>query len=166
MTTPALSQRVLTTIALSDIKALPPEAQRLAEEKTPGLYGFNVAEGGQAEVRIPFAAPVDGRYAVWLHGAAGAGQGTYLAYRVDKGAAHTSRFGSRDYMKGQKHSERIQWDRLQHSRRDAGTVFDLKKGDHVLVLGNSVKRTCSLVLDKVLITNDLSHVPPGKRFIP
>ena len=53
------------------------------------------------------------------------------------------------------------------SRQDAGTIFSLSKGKHTLVLmADQHGRKTHVVLDKVLITNDLSHVPPGKRFIP
>jgi hypothetical protein len=47
-------------------------------------------------------------------------------------------------------------------RKDAGTIFKLKKGKHMLKITPGKQRRNSLLLNKVMITNDLSKVPPNR----
>ena len=38
-------------------------------------------------------------------------------------------------------------------------------GRHVLTLSRGSRYPTALIMDKMLVTNDHSHVPPGKRFM-
>ena len=67
--------------------------------------------------------------------------------------------------KGQRQTERMQWDRLFGRNVDAGTVFPLAAGPHTLRLQRLGSHACRLIIDKVLITNDPSYIPDGKRFL-
>jgi len=66
---------------------------------------------------------------------------------------------------GQQVAERVQWDRLMDHRQEAGTVWHLTPGPHVLCLAKAGTSPMSLVLDKIMVTNDFSTIPPGERFL-
>ena len=166
VSTVPLRPRVLVEIPLAGVPGIARTAQLLKGERTEGLYRFESSRANPRVLRIPFEVPADGEYVVWLHAAAAKARHTCVCHWIDRRSANLCRWSGRDYKKGQTQSERVQWDRLTATIRDAGTVYTLKKGKHALLLGNLMNNACDLVLDKVLITNDLSHIPPGKRFMP
>jgi len=166
VSTPPLSQRVVEIVKPANVPDAAAVMERLEGETNADLFRFAVPQGERRSLRIPFEVGADGDYVIWLRAAAGEGAITRLQFRVDEGPWRQCIWSGKEYRKGQLHSERVQWDRLMTFRRDAGAVYALEKGRHVLSLGNSGGRASSLVLDRILVTNDLSYVPPGKRFMP
>ena len=164
--TPALPRRVITSLALADVTGVEKMAKHMSGERNKALYEFTASDDKPAKLRIPFEVDADGDYAVWVRGAAGKSYFTMFQYRVDNGVRRYCTWIGKEHKKGQKHSERIQWDRLMAMRQDAGTVVALKKGQHTLHIEGQRGRECSFILDKILVTNDLGHIPPGKRFMP
>jgi hypothetical protein len=159
-----LPQRVEKTVALADVEGIDKAAKKLTDAKVQGIYRFDSSDKEKAELRIPFEVEADGSYVIWIHGAAIGDFQTALDYVVDGGTSYVSRYGAREYVQGQAQSERIQWDRLMCIGRDAGTVFPLKAGRHVLIIRNRKGSECSMVLDKILVTNDFSLLPQPNRF--
>ena len=162
-----LVRRVVKEIALADVPGLAAKAEPVREKGAKGVFLFAAKKGERKSWRLPFEVEADGEYAIWLHAAVKGRSSTVLAFEVDgERRPRQCRWVGPDAKKGQRDTERLQWDRLMHFRQDAGAVFQLKKGKHTLRLSNWFRRPCALLVEKMLITNDLSYIPPGERFIP
>ena len=159
--TEPLAKCVETLVALSDLPEV--AATPLDGTEAPGLYRFTDAQ--EQVLEIPFELGIEGDYVIWLHGAPDQSDMTSFSYRVDDTPWRVRTLPGKEIVAGQQVAERVQWDRLMDHRQEAGTVWHLTPGPHVLCLAKAGASPMSLVLDKIMVTNDFSTIPPGERFL-
>lgn len=164
--TKPLAKRVVNETDLTQLPDLGWKPEALPEDKSRKVLRVRFEKDSRKQaLSIPFDVPVDGKYAIWLRGVPENAGFAGFTYRVDKGVEHYCHLAGPEYKKGQSNLERIQWERLMAFRKDAGTKWPLSKGKHTLTIKPVRRRSLSLILEKVLVTNDFSYIPPGKRFL-